>query len=194
MLNILPGAISPVTVTERRPVKKKKRKKRKHRDARSSPRLRCRPYRSVHGLSRKRDGFARIDTHLISKSCISCNVRVLATSSSCRMFSSRRLLSVSGCSRIVAAGASSDRDGCCTTIVAWVDRLPPPPALPPWPFMKQFTVRYDPPDFDEGEMRGEETRLRARLVPLISSRSRLVGSRVPHVARLSLRRLSGVLG
>jgi len=79
--------------------------------------------------------------YLISKSCISCKVRVLATSSSCRMFSSRRLASASGCSRIVAAGASSDRDGCCTTIVAWVDRLLPPPALPPFGYEK-FIVRY----------------------------------------------------
>lgn len=57
------------------------------------------------------------------------------------MFSSRRLASASGCSRIVAAGASSDKDGCCTTIVAWVDRLLLPPALPPFGY-KKFTVRY----------------------------------------------------
>jgi len=80
-----------------------------------------------------------ISTYLISKSCISCRVRVLATSSSCRMFSSRRLASASGCSRIVAAGASNDKDGCCTTIVAWVDRLLPP--LPPFGYEK-FTIRY----------------------------------------------------
>jgi len=69
---------------------------------------------------------------------------VLATSSNCRMFSSRRLASASGCSRIVAAGASNERDGCCTTIVAWVDRFPPPPALPPFGYEK-FTVGYAVP-------------------------------------------------
>jgi hypothetical protein len=60
------------------------------------------------------------------------------------MFSSRRLASASGCSRIVAAGASNERDGCCTTIVAWVDRFPPPPALPPFGYEK-FTVGYAVP-------------------------------------------------
>lgn len=123
-------------------------------------------------MSFRSNGDGRLLAHLISKSCISCRVRVLATSSNCRMFSSRRLTSASGCRRIVAAGASSDKDGCCTTIVAWVDRLPAPPAFPPFGYEKFHPLSLRPGSFWFCGSRGPRRRRRGRRGRVQSSRPR----------------------